>query len=536
MQERKDDFGGLTRREFLYLSAAGMAGMTLTSLPELAGGAEKKPKYGGRLRVAERFGSTGLDAHKNQWFIDFQSYVLMYNGLGIMGPLPQVRIYPDLAKSWEISTDGREYIFSLREGVKFHHGKELDSGDVKYSIERVMNPATRAPKGFAFRVIDSIQILDKYHVKFKLKEPFGPFLTTLTIQHCPIIPAGWEPTGMKPAPGTGPFVFKSFVPNETTEFTRFDQYWEVDEKTGDRLPYLDSIYVKKIVDPTVRWTALRAGDMDYIQDPPKKVAVEAMKNPLPGVVVVMTQPVGVHWLYINTSKPPFDKVKVRQALAYAIDKDQLMKAAHWGLGEVINNQPFLNRSRMYIPVKDREVDLEKAKKLLAEAEYPNGFETEFLEAAGATYDQDSCQVIMGMLSKIGIKAKMKVIDRAPYFDAMRKGEYSISIRGDSERLDPDDGYYTYFHSDQIGANNWSRYSNKEMDELLIKGRMTWKWEDRVPIYRKVVEILREDLPIHYLAKTIICICYRDFVKGHEGGASTWFGYYGGGMKMVWLDK
>ena len=77
---------------------------------------------------------------------------------------------------------------------------------------------------------------------------------------------------MKPAPGTGPFVFKSFVPNETTELTRFDQYWEIDEKTGDRLPYLESIFAKKIVEPTVRWTALRAGDLDYIADPPKKAS------------------------------------------------------------------------------------------------------------------------------------------------------------------------------------------------------------------------------------------------------------------------
>jgi len=536
MKDQKENFAGLTRRQFLYLSGVGTAAVTLAGFPELGHGVEKKPKYGGRLRVAERFGSTGLDAHKNQWFIDFQNYVLMYNGLTIMGPLPQVRMYPDLAKSWEISPDGREYTFPLREGVKFHHGKELDSGDVKYSIERVMNPATRSPRAFAYQWIDSVNVIDKYHLKIRLKEPFGPFLTTLTIQNCPIIPAGWEPTGMKPAPGTGPFVFKSFVPNETTEFIRFDQYWEVDEKTGDRLPYLDSIYVKKIVDPTVRWTALRAGDMDYIQDPPKKVSVEAMKNPVPGVVLVMTQPVGNQWIYINTSRPPFDNKKVRQAIAYAVDKNELIKAAHWGLGEPINNQPFLNRSRMYIPVEDREVNLAKAKQLLAEAGYPDGFKMEFFQFSGTTYDLDACQVVIGQLSKIGIEGTIKVVDRAPFVESMRKGDYNISVRGDSERLDPDDAYYLYLHSGEIDKNNYSRYSNKELDALLEKGRTTWKWEDRVPVYRKVVEKIQDDLPILYLAKSIIPIAYRDYVKGHGGGASTWFGYYGGGMKMVWLDK
>ena len=136
-----------------------MAGISLAGIPHHGYGAEKKPKYGGRLRIGERFGPTGLDAHKNQYIIDFFNYVLMYNALTIMGPLPDAKMYPDLAKSWEISKDGREYTFLLREGVKFHHGKELDSGDVKYSIERVMNPATRSPRAFAYDWIDSVTIL-----------------------------------------------------------------------------------------------------------------------------------------------------------------------------------------------------------------------------------------------------------------------------------------------------------------------------------------------------------------------------------------
>jgi peptide/nickel transport system substrate-binding protein len=535
MDDGQEDFAGMTRREFLYLSGMGLAGITLAAIPEPAWGVEKKPKYGGRLRVGERYGSTGLDAHKNQYFVDYQNYVLMYNALTSMGPLPQVRIYPDLARSWEISPDGREYIFTLQEGVKFHHGKELESGDVKYSIERVMNPATRSPRASAYRWIETVQIIDKYHLKIRLKEPFGPFLTTLTIQNCPIIPAGVEPTATKPAPGTGPFVLKSFVVNETTEFTRFDQYWEIDEKTGNRLPYLDSIYVKKVVDPTVRWTALRAGDLDYINLPPQNIVLAEMKKPTPGVLVIAPQPVGCVWVYFNVSRPPFDRVEVRQAVAYAIDKNELIQAAFWGLGEPVNNQPFLNRSRLYISVKDREVDLVKAKQLLADAGYPNGFKTEFLQFSGGT-ELPACEVMLGQLSKIGISGTIKVVDRAPWFESMRKGDYFISARSESERLDPDDAYYLYFHSGEIDKNNWSRYSNKELDALLEKGRTIWKWEDRVPIYRQVVEIIKEDLPILYLTKSVIPIAYRDYVKGHEAGAGTWFGYYGGGFPRVWLDK
>ncbi len=467
MEEGKRVFAGLTRRDFLYLSGMGTAGLILGGSPDPARGAEKKPRYGGLLRVGERYGSIGLDAHKNQFYNEFQNYMLMYNALTIMGPLPQVNMYPDIVKSWEISKDGKEYIFPLREGVKFHHGKELDSGDVKYSMERVMNPATRSPRAFAYRWIDSVTATDKYHLKIRLKEPFGPFLATLTIQTCPIIPAGWEPTGMKPAPGTGPFVFKSFVPNEATELTRFDQYWETDEKTGDRLPYLGGIHMKKIVDETVRWTALRTGDLDYINLPPRNVVLDELKKPTPGVVTVMPQPVAYVAIIFNTSKPPFDNKKVRQAVAYAIDKKEFIQAAYWGLGEPVNNQAFSSRSRMYAPVKDREADLAKARQLLAEAGYPKGLKTEFLTFSDATY-VDGCNAAVGQLRKVGIEATIKVIDRAPFFEIMRKGDYSIGFRGDSERLDPDDAYYLWLHSGEIDKNNWSRYSNKDLDRLLAQ--------------------------------------------------------------------
>jgi len=536
MKDEEENFGGLTRRDFLYLTGMGMAGMTLAAIPERGYGAEKKPKYGGRLRVGERFASTGLDAHKNLAYpIDYQGNCLMYGGLTEISRFPKAETYPMLAKSWEISSDGREYNFLLREGVKFHHGKEMDSSDVRYSIDRVMNPATRSPRAFAFKWVDSVSIVDKYHIQIRLKESYAPFLSSLTILNCPIIPAGSEPTGMKPAPGTGPFRFKSFVPNETLELTRFDQYWEVDENTGVRLPYLDSIFIKKIVDATVRWTALRANDLDLILIPPLNSAVEAKKVPVPGVVVVYPIASGNQWMFFNVNRPPFDHKKVRQAIAYAIDKNELVQAAQWGLGEPID-QPFLKGSRFHVPVKDRGVDLAKAKQLLAEAGYPNGFKTEFLETATYPYDIAACEYVIGKIKNIGIDAEMKVLDRAAWAKSLMNAEYAISIYGVGEKFEPDESYYMFLHSSEIGKNNYSSYNNKELDALLEKGRSAVKWEDRAPIYRKVIEIVSEDLPILYLAKTNIPIAFRDYVKGFDGGAGTLFAFYGGGLKKTWLDK
>ena len=534
MREQKKDLE-LTRRNFLYRSGLGIAGVSLAGMPNLIYGAEEKPKYGGTLRVVYRYASSGLDVHRNQEFMDMQNYCLMYGGLLEQGKLPQMEMYPMLAKSWEVSPDGREFIFPLRQGVKFHHGKEFDSGDVKYSIERVMNPATRSPRAFAFKWIDSIQIIDKYTIKITLKEPFGPFLNSLTIFTCAIIPAGWQPTPTKPAPGTGPFVFKSMVPNETLEVARWDQYYEADEKTGDRLPYLGGVFVKKVVDETVRMTALRAGDVDAVSGPPASVLSQALsEKPIPGIVMGYDRP-GSTVIFFNVTKPPFNNKKVRQAIAYALDKEEMNKAIFWGFGEPLNSQPFVKGSRFRIPVKEREVNLAKAKQLLAEAGYPNGFKTEFFEFATASV-REGAQSAMGQLRRIGIEATMNMIDQAPYFAAMRKGEYSISCSGISSRYDWDDAYYLYLHSGEIGKNNWSRYSNKELDALLEKGRTTWKYEERIPIYKKVVETIEEDLPIWYGLQSTVGYAFRDSLKGFREGFGLRFAWHGGGAKYWWLAK
>jgi peptide/nickel transport system substrate-binding protein len=535
MKGEKKDRSGLSRREFLYLSGFGTMGLGLSGMPQWAYGADKKPKYGGRLRVGQRFMSAGLDAHRNQDFADYINYCLFYQSLTEQGKLPGVEIHPFLAQSWEISADGREYTFALRRGVKFHHGKEMDSGDVKYSFERVLNPATRAPRASALRYIDSMQIIDKYHLKFRLKETFAPFLSAVSLYNCPIIPSGWEPTGTKPAPGTGPFAVKSYVPNETLELTRFDQYWEVDEETGMRLPYVDGIFLRKIVDDTVRLAGVRAGDLDMTSGPPLNIAAKAvLEKPLPGIHID-TDGIGNTYLLFNVSKPPFDNKKVRQAIAYALDKKEIARAVFWGLGEPLNNQAAVKDSRFYIPVQDREPDPARAKQLLAEAGYPNGFKTEFFQFS-LNYYPAIAEVCSGQLKKIGIEATVKVIDRAPYFAMMRKGEYDLSIGNVVEIFDWDDAYYVHFHSGEVGKNNWSRYGSKELDGWLEKGRRTLKWEDRVAVYRKVIEIIREELPGLFLCKPVQAVAYGDQVKGSRKGFASRFAWFKGGAKYWWLDR
>ena len=422
----------------------------------------------------------------------------------------------------------------MKEGVKFHNGKELDSGDVKYSFDRVMDPKTRSPMAFALKWVDSMTLIDKYTIKITMKEPYAPFLANLTAENCAIIPKDSQPTGIKPAPGTGPFVFKEFYPNETLEVTRFGNYHVIDEKTGDRLPRADAVWLKKMPDETVRMAALRAGDVDFIETPPLNKIAEELKNPTPGITINYDMP-GNNAIWFNTVKPPFNNKKLRQAIAYAINKKELQDGALWGLGQPLNNQPFPNDSRFYIPVQDREQNIPKAKQLLAEAGYPNGLKIELFQFQYTIY-MAMAQVLLDQLRKIGIEGTIKVVDRAPYFKMMRVGEYAISCGGLSERFDWDDAYYSYFHSSEIGKYNWARYNNPEIDKLVAQGRSTWEMEERRQIYKKVVDILMEDLPVIYTIDSVVGYGFRNDLKGFVPGFGTRYAFDGGGVRYWWIEK
>jgi peptide/nickel transport system substrate-binding protein len=397
-----------------------------------------------------------------------------------------------------------------------------------------MNPKTRSAGAFALEWVDSISIVDKFAIKITMKEPYAPFLANLTVQRCAIIPKDSEPTAVKPAPGTGPFVFKNFQPNETLELTRFDNYHLIDPDTGDQLPRADGIFTKKIPDETVRMAALRAGDIDFAEQPAYNIIADAKKNPIPGITVDYDMP-GNNVIFFNVTKPPFDNKKVRQAVAHAINRKEEMVGGYWGLGQVLHNQPFPDNSRFYIPIQMREQNLDKARQLLAEAGYPNGFKCELFEFNFTSY-LSRAPVTLDQLRKIGIEGTIKTVDRAPYFRALRTGDYGISVGGISERMDWDDAYYMYFHSSEIGKTNLMRYNNPELDKLVEQGRSVWDFEKRRAIYKKVVEILNEDVPIIYTIDSVVGYAYRDDLKGFVKGFATRRAFHGGGVKYWWIEK
>ena len=532
--------GAVSRREFLAMGGGALAGVALGVLPAQADKSCGKPKYGGHLRIGERYHAQTLDPHKQVAFIETMNAMLMFNGLTDRGSLPEVNIYPALAESWEISEDGRTYTFRLR-AAKFHNGKEVTAADVKYSIGRIRDPKTASPRERDLFALDSVDVVDRRTVRLNLKEAYGPMLHKLTVQVTPIIPEGTSYTDGTPPPGTGPFVFKEWRLNEYTRFVRNKDYYE------KGLPYVDMVSVIGIPDATARFTALRTGEIDWLTTLPLGRVPMLQKNPPPGITVFVSKGMGRHQIFFNLKdqvlgKPnPFSDVRVRRAVAYAIDKKEILQGASWGYGDVLQGQVYSPLEPWSVDVSDYAQNLEKARALLAEAGYPKGFKA-LLPLRSDDPRKRGSEVTAAQLKKIGIELELKLLADAEYYRTVnRMREFTITYEALPYRDDPDDGYYLYLHSKS--PSNPTGYANPEFDRLLEEARGLTGREERKKVYKKVVEKIHEDVPWIWTHSNNLPYAWRDYLKcdcapGEENcfGFGGWFASANGGFKRVWLDK
>lgn len=538
MSPEKD--GLISRRDFLTISGGALAGIALGVSPAEADKSCGKPKYGGHFRMGERYHPNGLDPHRQMSFIETMNQFHMYDGLTARGSLPEVKIFPSLAQSWEISEDGRTYTFHLR-AARFHHGKELTSADVKYSFDRIRDPKTGSPRRRDLWAVDSIDAVDRRTVRVKLKEPYGPFLRKLTAEVAPIIPEGTYYKDGTPPPGTGPFVFKEWKLKEYTRFTRNKNYWE------EGLPYVDMVTVRGIPDNEVRFTALKTKEIDWVTTLPPNRINPLLKNPPQGVTIFVSPTVGRGGPLFNVRKTalgkpnPFSDVRVRRAVAYAIDKKELLQGNAWGWGEVLDQQIYGQGSPWYVNVSDYRRDLAKARALLAEAGYPEGFKSSILTRRDRRRVRAS-EIVQNQVKRIGIDLTVKIVEDPEFVRiTTRTHEFTMAYEIFSYRDDPDDGYYLFFHSKSPA--NFSGYADAEFDRLVEEGRRLTRQEERREAYKKVVQKMHDDVPMIWDYAGRLGYAWRDYVKCNCAPGETncwgfggWFNTANGGAKRVWLDK
>ncbi len=448
-----------------------------------------EPQYGGTLTLADLSDGQSLDPHVVTDAASMRYIENMYNTLfryknGTYGELEG-----DLVKDYTISEDGKVYTFNLHEGVLFHNGDELTSEDVKYSIERIIDKEVRAAQ---FASIESIETPAPNTVVFNLSEPVAPLLTFLAypvnaIVNQTVVEENGGSLDNADA-GSGPFKLVEWKKDQALTLEKNENYF----KEGK--PYLDKVVWRSIPDETSRTTALRNKEIDIVlQVSPKDVALLGKEEGLKVESVT-----GTYWEYLglNVTEGPLADKKVRQAIAWAIDREALNNVIKFGQASVLTNGPippghWAHNEEAVYPNRD----LEKAKALLKEAGYENGLSLTLKTSPNKPQVQAG-QVIKQQLEEVGINVELLSQEKSVFFEALGKKDFEMAVVGWVGFVDPDEFLYNIFYTDKL--YNQQGYSNKELDALLDQGRTTMDQNERAEIYKKAQTIIAEDAPMVFL--------------------------------------
>ncbi len=494
-------------------------GVAPTSLPTTA---PTPNRYGGTLRVGLYASNTTLDPHLSVAAVDTHIFVNVFEKLVEFDE--KLNLVPALAESWEISKDGREYTFRLRKGVKFHDGTDFNAEAAKFNFDRIMDPKTASRQRGILEGFKSLEIVDDYTIKLTFEKPFAPLLNYLAEGVGQMIsPAAVKQYGKDIARrpvGTGAFQFVEWVQDDHVTLKKFLDYWQKGR------PYLDEIIFRPITDETVKLTNLRTGNLDIIDSvPPKDVArLKGDKE-----IVYMEVPgFGYNQINFNIAKPPFNNKSLRQAIAWAVDRDLIHKSIYFGIGAPAQGSIPPGMLGYDPNFKPYQRDIAKAKEKLAEAGYPGGSEFT-LQTSDRLVDVPVSEAIQAQVAEAGIKLKIEVLEWGKLLDNNSKGEFNANRIGWSGRADPDGNLYNNYRCK--GANNRTNYCNPEVDKLMEAARATTDTQERIALYRKVEAMIADDAPrvfVHFDALT------RAFSPRVQGYVLASHGYLN--FTDVWLKK
>ena len=356
-------------------------------------------------------------------------------------------IVPGLAESWTISPDGLVYTFKLRQGVKFHDGEALDASVVKFAIDRLFAADSTVPAKSLYTDIASVEAVDPSTVRITLKTPNSYLLYNIALCDAAIQHPKSAPTNDKHPVGTGAFMFKERKEGDSITLVKAPTYRDAASIK------LNTVIFKVVKDPSAQVSALLAGDVDTFPGFQAPELVERLKKDARFAVVVGTTE-GEVILATNNGKKPFDNPKVRQAMAHAINRAELIDAES-GFGTPIGSH-FAPHNKAYIDLtKTYPLDIAKGKALLAEAGYPNGFEAS-LKLPPVGYAQRAGEVLASQLGKIGIKVAITQLQWPQWLsEVFKERNYDLTIVAHTEANDIDryarDGYYWNYNSPEFKA-------------------------------------------------------------------------------------
>jgi peptide/nickel transport system substrate-binding protein len=423
----------VSRRQML--GAAGVLAVAASFGPEVWAQARE------RLVIGMSLEPPVLDPTKNAAAaIRSMTTPSIYESLGRIDRTGQIQ--PNLAESWTISPDGKEYVFKLRSGVKFHDGEAFDASVAKASLERLYAADSTVPAKSLYTDIDKVEAVDPTTLKVTLKSPNSYLLYNLSLGDAGIMHPKSAATNDKKPVGTGPFMFKERKEGDSVTIERFDGHRDLADIK------LKTIVFKVMKDPSAQVNALLAGDVDAFPGFQAPELVDRLKKDARFAVVVGTTE-GEVILSTNNGKKPFNDIKVRQAMAHAINREELI-AAESGFGTPIGSH-FAPHNKAYVDLtKTYPLDPAKGKALLAEAGYPNGLDVS-LKLPPVGYAQRAGEVLASQLGKIGMKVAISQLQWPQWLaEVFKERNYDLTIVAHTEANDLDryarDGYYWAYDS------------------------------------------------------------------------------------------
>ena len=408
----------------------------------------------------------------------------------------------DAAESLEVNEDGTVLEFKLREGMQFHHGYgEVTAEDVKFSFERIIDPATNSGYAQEWRTLEEVEVTGKYTGRIILSEPYAPlFVSTLPWNAGSIISkAAYEEKGERFATdpvGCGPYYWSEWRPNQMVVLERFEDYY------GDK-PDFQRIEILPLTESQVAELAFDRDELDETG-----VALDSVTRyeNIPGVTVTILPTLRYHWLGFNMQEPPFDDIRVREAVRYVIDVDEIVAGAYSGVPERANAMLAPGMLGYWEDAPAYQPDLERAKQLMAEAGYADGFATTLTHRADQDLDLASL-IAQQQLAQLGIQVELITVPTL--FDALgEKSVPGLHVESFSGVLDP--GYwFNWFTCDQVGKWNYWKWCNEEADLIHGEAAVTVDTDERAEMYVKIQQLMDEDITAVWFTNGARVQVYRE---------------------------
>jgi len=448
--------------------------------------ADETPKRGGTLKYGTVTEVTSLDPHVyggNAWKVLIEA---LYSPL--VGYDKKGNIVARLAERWE-QPDAATVVFHLRQGVTFQDGTPVTADDVKFSLDRILDPSTGATLRANLQGA-VVTVVDAHTVKVQKPTPDATLLAVLAMPEAAIVSRKWVQGGANlklTANGTGPFLLKSYEPSVRAALARNPHYFVQGQ------PYLDGVDFRMIKSDDARVNALRSRSLDMIDFVPWKDIDSLGRN---ASIKIDSAGGAFMSIWFNATHEPFDDPRVRQAIAYAIDREAISKAAFFGHGKPIYGTPTPSDSPYFAKETDRTYtrDLKRARELMAQAGHAQGMQASMVVFQGLGIYTTMAQIIQANLKEIGIDLKLEPVEWATLVDRKNRGDYQSMIYGVSVKL-PDPDAYAYY----LGADStyWAKpigYRDPELERLLTEGRAQTQVERRKPIYLQAEKRILETSP------------------------------------------